>query len=173
MCRHVTTILTCRWRIACCEWVTNQSWIASALRTVVLDPARCSHSTHPGTWVHTLVPDTGQVLGTVGVDGTFWFAFNIGVALEARVTCARGSLVSIGAFSIDTTWRWSTWVNDLWSWCSGGGSVTTGEWISNISLIANTKWDMVSNTAVSIDTTESRTWVLTFSVDTRFVLGTF
>ena len=93
------------------------------------------------------------MLWTVGVDGTFRFAFNVWVALQTWVAGARGSLVSICALSIDATWRWSAWVNDLWSWCGGGGSVTAGEWISDVSLVTDTQRDVVPDTAVGVDTT--------------------
>ena len=51
-------------------------------------------------------------------------------------------------------------------------SVTAGEWISDIALVTDTERDVISDTAVGIDTTEPRTGILTFSVDACFVWWT-
>ena len=155
--------------MACSEGVSNESRITSTLRSVILHPARCSDSTHTRTRVHTLVADTGQGGGTVGVDGALWLAFNVGVALETREASAGGCLVPIGALCIDTTGRGETGIYDLWSGCGGGRSVATGEWISNVTLITDAEWHMVPDTAVCIDTTETRAGVLTLPVDACFV----
>lgn len=155
--------------MTCSEWVSNESRITSTLRSVILNPARCSDPTHPWTRIHTLVADTGQGGGTVGVDGALWLALNVGVALETREACAGGGLVSVGALCIDTTGRGETGIYDLWSRSGGGGSVATGEWIPNVSLVTDAEWHMVSDIAVCIDTTETRTRVLTLSIDACFV----
>ena len=40
------------------------------------------------------------------------------------------------------------------------------EGISDVALITDADWHMVSHTTISIDTTEARAWVLALSVDT-------
>ena len=139
---------------------------------MALHPAGGSDPTNPGTRVHTLVADTGKPLGAVRVDGALGLALNVRVALEARVTRARGSLVPVCALSIDATWAGATWVNDLRRWGGGGWSVAAGEWVSNVSLVTDTQRHVIPDTAVGIDTTEAGTGVLTLSVDTGLVLGT-
>ena len=52
-------------------------------------------------------------------------------------------------------------------------SVATWKWVTNIALVANANRNMISDTAVCIDTTKSWAWVLTFSVHTCFVRWTF
>ena len=149
-----------------------------------LDPAGGPDPAHPGAGVHTLVADTGQVPGAVRVDGALRLTLNVRVALEAGVTGTGGGSVPVGTLSIDPTGRGTAGINDLW--CRGYRrkivkkifcfcenltclSVTAGEWISNIALVTNTQRDVVSDPAVSIDSTESRTGILTFSVDACFV----
>ena len=51
-------------------------------------------------------------------------------------------------------------------------SVTAGERISDIALVTDTERDVISDTAVGIDTTEAGAGVLTLSVDAGPVLGT-
>ncbi len=75
---------TCWWRITCSEGIANQSRIASALRPMILHAAGGPGAANAGTRVAALVVHTGQLLWTVGVDGTLWLAFNVGVALQAR-----------------------------------------------------------------------------------------
>ena len=155
---------------------------------MTLDPTRRPDPTDPRAGVDTLVSNTSQGGGTVGVDGALGLTLNVRVALEARETGTGGGSVPVGTLSIDTTGRGTAGINDLW--CRGYRrkivkkifcfcvnltclSVTAGEWISNIALVTNTQRDVVSDPAVSIDSTESRTGILTLSVDACFVLRTF
>ena len=82
---------------------------------MTLYPARCSDATDPRAGVHTLVSNTCQGAGTVGVDGALGLALNVGVALQARVTSTGGRSVPVGTLSIDTTGRGTAGINDLWS----------------------------------------------------------
>ena len=50
--------------------------------------------------------------------------------------------------------------------------ITTGEWIPNVTLITDTNRNMVSDSAVCINTTKTRTRVLTFPVDAGLVSRT-
>ena len=47
--------------------------------------------------------------------------------------------------------------------------ITTGEWIPNISLVANTDGNMIPDPAVGIDATQAGTGILALAVDTRLV----
>ena len=164
--------LTCWRRITCSEGVSNEARVTGALGPVALHPAGGSDPTHPGTRVHTLVADTGQPLGAVGVDRALGLALNVRVALEAGVTRARGRLVPVCALSIDATGAGAAWVNDL-RWRGGGGwSVAAGEWVSNVSLVTDAQGHVIPDTAVGIDATEAGTGVLTLSVDAGLVLRT-
>ena len=133
---------------------------------MVVDRAGGMGSTHSRAGVPALVVDTGKVVGAFWVDGTLMLALHIRVTLETRVTCAGGSSISFSALCIDSTWTWSAGVNDFWSWSSGCRSVAGGERIPNESLVTDTDRNMISDIAVCINTTQSRTGVLTFSVDT-------
>ena len=84
---------------------------------MTLDTTRCSEPTDPRAGVDTLVSDTSQGGGTVGVDGALWLTLNVGVALQSRVTSTGGNLVPVGTLSIDTTGRGTAGINDLW--CRG------------------------------------------------------
>ena len=81
---------------------------------MTLDTTRCSDPTDPRTGVHTLVSNTCQGAGTVGVDGALGLALNVGVALEAGVTSTGGCSVPVGTLSIDATGRGSAGINDFW-----------------------------------------------------------
>ena len=100
------------------------------------------------------------------VDGAFWFAFNIRVSLKTRQTLARGCSVPFVAYGIDTTWRGIARVNDLWPRRLCSHPVASAKRISLVSLIAYADWDMISDSAVRIDATKSRAWILTSFVDT-------
>ena len=139
---------------------------------MTLDPAGGSDSTHPGARVHTLVADTRQSLGTVGVDGTLGLALDVRVALEAGVAGARGRLVSVRALGIDATRTGPAGVNNFRSWCSSCWSVAAGERVSDISLVTDAQRHVAPDPAVGIDATEAWTGVLTLSVDAGLVLGT-
>ena len=62
---------------------------------MTLDTARCSDPTDPGAGVDTLVSNTSQGGGTVGVDGTLGLTLNVRVALQTRETSTGGSSVPI------------------------------------------------------------------------------
>ena len=62
------------------------------------------------TGIHALVSDTGQVTGTLLVDGTLRFALSIRITLESRNTGAGSSPVPLLANCIDTTGTWSAGV---------------------------------------------------------------
>ena len=104
--------------------------------------------------------------GALLIDGALWFAFNIRIPLETRQTLARGCSISFVAYGIDTTWRGVARVNDLWPWRLGSHPVTSAKRITLVSLIAYADRDMISDSAVGIDATKSRTWILTLFVDT-------
>ena len=139
---------------------------------MTLDPTRRPDPTDPRAGVDTLVSNTGQGGGAVGVDGALGLTLNVRVALEAGVTRARGRLVPVCALSIDATGTWSAGVDDFGSWCCGGRSVARCEGISNKTLITDANRNMVSNIAIGIDSTETRTRILTFSVDACLVCRT-
>jgi hypothetical protein len=105
--------LTCRWWVTCREGISNESRITSTHGAVALDGATSMDSAYSGTRVFTFVSDASKIDGTVGIDGTFWLALNIGIALEPWETSARGCSLSVSTFSIDTTGRWTARVNNF------------------------------------------------------------
>ena len=50
--------------------------------------------------------------------------------------------------------------------------ITTGEWISNVSLVAHTDGYMIPDPAVGIDATQAGTGILALSVDTGLIRWT-
>ena len=95
--------LTCRWWITCREGIANESRVTSTDGAVALDRTTGMDSTHTGTRVFTLISDTSQVYGTIGIDGTFWLALDVRISLQARETSARCCPLSVPAFGIDAT----------------------------------------------------------------------
>ena len=136
---------------------------------MVVDRTGSVAPTYARTGVPALVVDAGKVRGTFRVDCALMLTLHIGITLEARVTGAGGCSISLPALSIDATGTWSAGVNNFGSWCCGGRSVARCEGISNKTLITDANRNMVSNIAIGIDSTETRTRILTLSVDTRFV----
>ena len=67
--------------------------------------------------IRTLVGNTGQRDRTIWVDGAFWLALDIRVALQSRQTRARRRTGSLAALGVDAARRGSAGVN--WSWCGG------------------------------------------------------
>ena len=106
--------LTCGRRITCSERVSNVSGVTGTDRTVTLNPARCPDPTDPGAGVHTLVSNTCQGAGTVGVDGALGLALNVGISLQSWVTSTGGCSVPVGTLSIDAAGRRSAGINNLW-----------------------------------------------------------
>ena len=125
-----------------------------------------------GAGVHALVSDTCLVCWTVVVDCTLRLTLSVRVSKHFRQACARCSTISFVAYCIDATWRRIAGIYDLWPRWLSGNSVASAEGISLVSLVADTNGHMVSDSAVSISSTEARTGVLTFSVDTCSFRGT-
>ena len=99
------------------------------------------------------------------VDGALRLAFNIRVTLKSRQTLARGFTVPFVTNGIDTTWGWVARVNDLWPGRLGSHRVTSAKGISLVSLIAYADRDMISDSAVGINATKTRTWIFAEFVD--------
>ena len=81
---------------------------------MVCHRARSSGATDPGTGISTLVPHTGQVAGTLLVDGTLGLALSVGISLQSGQAGTGRGLVPLSADSIETTGAWSAGINDLW-----------------------------------------------------------
>ena len=81
---------------------------------MVCHRARSCLTTDPGTGIFTFVPQTGQVSGTLLVDGTLWLALSIGISLQAWQAGTGCCLVPLSAGSIETTGTGSAGINDLW-----------------------------------------------------------
>ena len=67
------------------------------------------------TGIHALVPDTGQVGGTLLVDRALRLALYVRVALQAGQAGTTGSLVPFVANCIGSTGGRTAWIYDLWS----------------------------------------------------------
>ena len=114
---HSVSFLTCGWRVTCREGVTNEAWVAPADWAVPGHRALGMNPADPRTGVHTFISYTCLVSWAVRVDGAFRLALNIGVALQARQTCAGGSALSVAADGIDATRRRPAWVNGAGCGC--------------------------------------------------------
>ena len=114
---HSVSFLTCGWWVTCREGISNEAWVTSAHRAVSGHRTLGVDSADPGTGVHTFVSHTCLVSRAVRVDGAFRLALNIGVALQARQTCAGGSALSVAADGIDATRRRPAWVNGAGCGC--------------------------------------------------------
>ena len=114
---HSFSFLTCGWWVTCREGITNEAWVASADWAVPGHRALGVNPAHPRTGVHAFISHTCLVSWTVRVDGAFRLALNIGVALQARQTCAGGSALSVAADGIDATRRRPAWVNGAGCGC--------------------------------------------------------
>ena len=114
---HSFSFLTCGWWVTCREGISNEAWVTSAHRAVSGHRTLGVDSADPGTGVHAFVSHTCLVSRAVRVDGAFRLALNIGVALQARQTCAGGSALSVAADGIDATRRRPAWVNGAGCGC--------------------------------------------------------
>ena len=161
---------TCGYPCAVAEGVAGVAGVAGARGVVVVGAAGGMGATHPGAWVHTLVPHTGLVIRTLRVDCALRLACSVRVTKHLRQALAGGRPVPVIADSIDATGRGVAGVNDLRSWGCCGNSVASVEGISLISLVANTYWNMVPDSAVCVNATKSRAWILASFVCTSKVL---
>ena len=80
---------------------------------MVCHGARGSGATDPGAGIFTFVPHTGQVPGTLLVDGTLGLALSVGIALQAWQAGTGCCLVPLTADSIETTGTRAAGINDL------------------------------------------------------------
>ena len=81
---------------------------------MVCHRARGSGATDPGAGIFTFVPHTGQVGGTLLVDGTLWLALSVGISLQAWQAGTGCRQVPLSADSIETAGTWSAGIYDLW-----------------------------------------------------------
>ena len=114
---HSVSFLTCGWWVTCREGITNEAWVAPADWAVPGHRALGVNPADPRTGVHTFISHTCLVSWAVRVDGAFRLALNIGVALQARQTCAGGGALSVAADGIDATRRGPAWVNGAGCGC--------------------------------------------------------
>ena len=70
---------------------------------MVCHRARSSGATDPGTGISTLVPHTGQVAGTLLVDGTLGLALSVGISLQSGQAGTGRGLVPLSADSVQST----------------------------------------------------------------------
>ena len=80
---------------------------------MVCHRARGSGATDPRTGIFTFVPQTGQVPGTLLVDGTLWLALSVGIALQAWQAGTGSCLVPLTADSIEATGTRAAGINYL------------------------------------------------------------
>ena len=122
-------------------------------------------ATNSRTRVFALLRDASQVGWTLLVDGALWLAFNIGVTLKTRQALTRSCSGPFIANCIDTTRRWIAGVDNFRPWWLGCDPIASVEGVSLVALVANTDGNMISHSAICIDSTKSRTRILTASVD--------
>ena len=99
------------------EGVASVASIAGAYGVVVSHRALGVAATCSRAWISAFLLDTGQAIGTLGVDETCGTTTNIGIADVFRYACARSSVVSHPALGIGSTGRWVAWIND-WRICN-------------------------------------------------------
>ena len=85
--------------------------------------------------------------------------------MQTRQTLARSCSSPLIANSIDATRRRVARVNDFRPWWLRCDSVTSVEWVPLVPLVANTDGNMISYSAVGIDATKTRAWILAALVD--------
>jgi hypothetical protein len=71
---------------------------------MIADRAGGVNAAHTRTGVNTLVAHAGQCYRAVGVDGAFWLAFHIGIALQAGQAGAGSRAIAIPTLGVDATW---------------------------------------------------------------------
>jgi hypothetical protein len=120
-------------------------------------------STHSWTWVFTVLVYTGLVSWALRIGDTFRFTFNVGIANIVPDALASSSIAIFKTLSISSTRRWVAWFDDFY-WSFSSCPLTARKWISSVSRITNTKWSMISDFAMSISSTQPRTWIHTFLV---------
>ncbi len=126
MCRGLQEILTCCDPLARNEGISGIAWITSAVGHVIGDQASGKGTTHPRTWVYTVLAHAGQVAGTFCVAHTFWLALNIGVALIVANTLAGRGTIALNAFCVDAARRWVARLDNFhWSGCGYGEKFVT------------------------------------------------
>ena len=90
------------------------------------------------------------------------------MAFRNAVEMLMQDLTIFGTLGIDTTGRRIARLDDFyWSGCCF--PVALYKWIANKAFVADTYWYMISHVTLGIDATETRTRILTLSVDTSFV----
>ena len=147
------------------EGVTNVSRVTLADGVVVIHGAGGVGTAHTRTWVSTLVVDACLVGGAVWIDCALMFAFNIGISLKTRQTDACSCLVPFPTLCIDSTGRWVAWINNLWTNGSSWWPSTLTKGISDVALVTDADWHMVSHVTIGVDTTEAGAWVLALASD--------
>ena len=153
------------------EGVTNISRVTLADGVVVIHGTCGMGATHTRTWVSTFVVDACLVGGAVWIDCALVLAFNVGIAFKTRQTDAGSCLVPFPTLRVDSTRRWVAWIYNLWANGSCWWSSTLTEGISDVALVTDADWHMVSHATISIDTTEARAWVLALASDASLVRG--
>ena len=95
----------------------------------------------------------------------FRLALNVGITLKTRQALTRSCSGPFIANCIDTTRRWIAGVDNFRPWWLGCDPIASVEGVSLVALVANTGGNMISHSAICIDSTKSRTRILTASVD--------
>ena len=158
-------ILTCGPQGTADKGITLVSRITNTVWIVIPHGARGVAATNSRTRVFALLRDTSQVRGTLLVDCALRFALNIGISPKTRKTLTRGCSCPLIANCIDATRRRITRVDNFRSWWLGCDPIASVEGVSLVPLVANTDGNMISHSAICIDSTKSRTRILTASVD--------
>lgn len=102
-----------RWNfLALEEWITSETGRARACRNVIFDMTNSQSTAYTDTWIDALETNTGQAI--IAVDIRFAFATTstidiVRVAFIAGKTEACSGTVTFTAFSVRSTWRWTTW----------------------------------------------------------------
>ena len=135
-------------------------------RNMISDSAVSIDSTEARAGILTLPVDAGFVSWAVSIDLTFWPA----VGRRAKHLWKTVTLASVA----DSSWRFTVRSTGIgitgilshnWFW-SRWWSSTRHEWVSEVSLVTDTKRDMIGNLAVGIGATETWAGINTMKIAT-------
>ena len=96
------------------ESISGVTRVTPTVGNVVVDMASGVIATNPRARVNTMLVDTSQVAGTLGIDHTLGLTLNIGVTPVISDTSATGSVTKLSAHCIDATRRWVTRLYNNW-----------------------------------------------------------
>lgn len=147
------------------ERITTITRYAWTWWKVIHNLTYCILSTCSRTRIFTFAVQASQIWWTIRVQYTFWSASFIWISDIILNAWTWSSSVLFSAVGIWATWTWRTWIG----WDNRiilFHFVTLPEWITRESLWTIAHWCMTDNSAFSIKSTHSRTWITALLIHT-------